>query len=327
MGYPFHKITHIQSSSAFNAAALEIFRLQANNCEPYKRFLSLLGINALDIQNVEEIPFLPIEFFKTQRVYCSDNEPQALFTSSKTTGTTPSTHYVANLELYRQSILDGFGLFFGNPQKYAILGLLPGYMERKESSLVYMVNYLQELSGHELNGNFLDDFASLKKTIDQLESQKQPTLLFGVSYALLDFGNRFPTTLHHTSLIETGGMKGKRKELTRHELHDELKTFFGDQTIASEYGMTELLSQAWYDGKAFKAPPWMKVVVRGKNDPLDITNQGSGGLNVIDLANVFSCSFIATGDAGTVYADGSFNVHGRLDHQDARGCNLLYEES
>jgi hypothetical protein len=327
MAYPFHKITHIETIQEFNAMALEIFHYQSRNCEVYVRFIRYLGINPLDISTCLQIPFLPIEFFKTQKIYSVKEEPQTAFTSSGTTGAVTSRHYIANLEIYQQSILQGFGLFFGNPQKYAIIGLLPGYLERKESSLVYMVNYLQELSGHPSNGNFLDDFNSLKKVIDELEEKRQPTLLFGVSYALLDFGKLFSRQLKYTTIIETGGMKGKRKELTREELHHELKKSFGNQPILSEYGMTELLSQAWYDGKTFKAPPWMKVFVRGKNDPLEISERGSGALNIIDLANVYSCSFIATGDAGIIYDNGNFNVHGRLDNQDARGCNLLYEEA
>jgi hypothetical protein len=320
-----HKITGIRDPLEFNERALEIFHFQAKNCPVYASFLNLLGVNPNKITNPGEIPFLPIDFFKTQQVVTGMSLPETSFASSGTTSVNTSRHYVKDLTLYDDSILTCFGLFFGLPQKYCILGLLPGYLERKESSLVYMVNYLQNLSGHELNGNFLYDFENLKLRLTELEKRKQPTLLFGVSFALLDFGTAFPTNLSCTTVIETGGMKGRKKEITREELHAQLHSFFGNNAIVSEYGMTELLSQAWFVDGRFRSPPWMKVLVRDKNDPLSVKTHGSGGLNIIDLANVNSCSFLATGDAGIVYADGSFNVLGRLDNQDIRGCNLMYE--
>lgn len=323
--FDLHKIFNITSTAEFNATALEIFQFQAQNNPVYKSFLHHLGVNPLTIKAMGNIPFLPIELFKSQPIYCSTDKPELYFTSSGTTGSQTSFHYIEKPELYEESILNGFASFFGHPQKYCILGLLPGYMERKESSLVYMVNYLQNLSGHPLNGNFLTDFDELANRLKQLEENGQAVLLFGVSFALLDFGVTHPMKLTNTTLIETGGMKGRKKEMTREELHQQLQLSFGSQCrIVSEYGMTELLSQAWMFDQHFECPPWMKVVVRDKTDPLKINLVGSGGLNLIDLANVLSCSFIASGDAGICYENGSFDVLGRLDHHDLRGCNLLY---
>jgi hypothetical protein len=320
-----HKIFEITSPGEFNAKALEIFHFQQQNCEPYQRFIRYLGLDPSTITSVENIPFLPIELFKTELVHHAPQLPELLFTSSGTTGQQVSRHYVTDPAIYRASVLEGFRLFFGEPANYCIMGLLPGYMERKESSLVYMVDYLQQLSGHPLNGNFLNDFAGVDQRIAQLEAQGQKTLLFGVTYALLDFAAAHPRKLRHTTIIETGGMKGQRKEMTREALHHTLQQSFGPRPVVSEYGMTELLSQAWYMDGSFACPPWMKVLVRDKTDPLTLSAQGAGGINVIDLANVHSCSFIATGDAGRLYASGRFDVLGRLDNRDIRGCNLMYE--
>lgn len=324
-GKDIHKIFEITSVQEFNAKALKIFYYQYQHCEPYQRFIQYLGINPAGIQAVEHIPFLPIELFKTQLVHDGATLPDLLFTSSGTTGQQVSKHYITDPEIYKTSVLQGFRLFFGEPSEYCIIGLLPGYMERKESSLVYMVNYLQQLSNHELNGNFLNDFDEVARRLQILETQGQKTLLFGVTYALLDFAAAYPRQLQYTQVIETGGMKGQRKEMTRDELHATLQQGFGPQPIVSEYGMTELLSQAWYLGGSFACPPWMKILVRDKNDPLTVNPQGTGGINVVDLANVHSCSFIATGDAGRLYPNGQFEVLGRLDNRDIRGCNLMYE--
>lgn len=326
MNLKIDKITEIDQLHEFNAIALEIFHFQAKNCEVYAKYLQILGIQANLVRSVEEIPFLPIEFFKSQRIFTGNNLPTTVFKSSGTTAQTTSSHYVSDLEIYDQSIKKGFSSFFGVPQKYCMLGLLPGYLERKESSLVYMVNYLQNLSGHSLNGNYLNDFDKLNSTLIELKNNNQPTLLIGVTYALLDFGEKFPNSYTNLTVIETGGMKGKRPEITRDELHIKLSDSFKGAHLSSEYGMTELLSQAWYIDNVFRCPPWMKVFIRDKNDPLTTKKYGSGGLNIIDLANYTSCSFIATGDAGVVYQDGSFNVLGRLDNQDLRGCNLMYEQ-
>jgi phenylacetate-coenzyme A ligase PaaK-like adenylate-forming protein len=326
MNLTIDKIIEIDQLHEFNAIALEIFHFQAKNCAVYAKYLKILGVNTHSIVSPDQIPFLPIEFFKSQQIVCGNTIPKAYFTSSGTTGPTTAYHYITDLEVYNKSLTAGFGLFFGAPQKYCILGLLPGYLERKESSLVYMVNHLQSLSGHVLNGNYLNEFEKLNAVLIQLENKNQPTILFGVTYALLDFGEKFPAALKNTILVETGGMKGKRAELTREELHKKLHANFPDARISSEYGMTELLSQAWYLDDSYHCPPWMKIYIRDKNDPLTTKLNGSGGLNVIDLANLNSCSFIATGDAGVVYENGSFNVLGRLDNQDLRGCNLMYDQ-
>lgn len=321
-----HKIFEIRSNLDFNAKALEIFHYQYKYCAPYARFVQYLHVDPTSITRLEQIPFMPIELFKTQPIYDSARVPDLFFTSSGTTGQQVAKHYLNDPEVYKISVLQGFKLFFGEPRDFCIIGLLPGYMERRESSLVYMVNYLQELSGHALNGNFLNDLDEVGRRIEQLEATGQKTLLFGVSYALLDFAAVFNKPLRSTRVIETGGMKGRRREMTRDELHLELQRSFGPQPIVSEYGMTELLSQAWLLQDHFTCAPWMKVLIRDKNDPLSLHNEGSGGLNVVDLANVHSCSFIATGDAGRLYADGRFDVLGRIDNRDIRGCNLMYEQ-
>lgn len=320
-----HKIFTIGTPQDFNAKALEIFRFQYQNCLPYQEFVQYLGIDPIQVNDIYQVPFLPIELFKTHVVHNHNLVPEILFTSSGTTGQQVSKHYIAQPSVYEASVLEGFKLFFGDPKKYSIIGLLPGYMERKESSLVYMVHYLQQLSGHPLNGNFLNDLHTVHQRLQENEKNGQPTLLFGVTYALLDLAARFPLKLGHTTIIETGGMKGQRKEMTREALHQELQQAFGPRPVVSEYGMTELLSQAWLMDGTFACPPWMKVLVRDKNDPLTIKPSGAGGVNVIDLANIHSCSFIATGDAGRLYENGRFDVLGRLDNRDIRGCNLMYE--
>lgn len=315
-----------QAVHDFNGICLEIFRHQAKNCLPYSQFIQLLKIDPEKINHFSQIPFLPIELFKTHKVYSFIEEPELVFKSSGTTGITTSSHYVAKKEMYEKSVVACFKLFFGDPSDYCILGLLPGYLERGNSSLVYMVNALQQLSGHPSNGFYLHDFDQLNALLKQLEAQKQKTLLFGVTYALQDFAAQYPQSLQSTTIIETGGMKGKRKEITREQLHNELHAAFGDQAkIRSEYGMTELLSQAWLNNGVFYTPPWMRIVLREKNDPFALKAHGSGIINVIDLANLHSCSFIATNDAGRLHSNNGFEVLGRVDHQDIRGCNLLYE--
>jgi hypothetical protein len=231
---------------------------------------------------------------------------------------------VKEVSLYRRSFLKAFTLFYGNVKDYCVLGLLPSYLERQHSSLVMMVDELIKLSGHPASGFYLDEHAKLSQTLQQLESKQQKTLLIGVTFGLLDFAAAFPQKLNHTIVMETGGMKGRRKELTRAEVHQQLKEALGVQKIHSEYGMTELLSQAYSNGDGrFLCPPWMKVLVRDEEDPLSIQETGRGILQVIDLANRYSCSFIATEDIGMVYQDGSFEVWGRMDNSDIRGCSLL----
>ena len=254
----------------------------------------------------------------------SDKEPEIIFSSSGTTGLQTSRHFVQSLELYKQSFTNAFKLFYGEPKDWAIIGLLPSYLERQGSSLVLMTEALIDESKNPDSGLFLYDFARLKEVLLRRESAGQKTWLIGVTYALLDFAEQYPLPLEHTVVLETGGMKGRKKEMTRMEVQQELKTAFGLDTINSEYGMTELLSQAYSQGNGlFKCPPWMKVFVREEDDPLKIKTTGTGALCIIDLANMYSCSFIATEDLGKVYADGSFEILGRIDNSDVRGCSLL----
>lgn len=317
-------IFEISSPEEFNAKALEIFHFQAKNCQAYARFIEFLKVNPLRIKTIDEIPFLPVELFKSNVIYCGDRQPDLVFSSSGTTGQTPSRHFVTDPEIYHLSLLKQFEKVYGPVEECCILALLPGYLDRNNSSLVYMVNHLQQKSNHPLNGNFLHDFSALHQRLQILKNEKQHTVLFGVTFALLDFSNEFPNENHLLTIIETGGMKGQRKEITRHELHQILAEKLKGAIISSEYGMTELLSQAYSIGERFTPPNWMRVLCRDKTDPLRIHSSGSGGLNVIDLANYNSCSFIATGDGGKVFEDGSFEVLGRIDNQDIRGCNLMY---
>jgi hypothetical protein len=285
----------------------------------------LPGIDiALSSRPINAIPFLPISFFKSHTVSTGSFEPEQVFESSGTTQTTNSKHLVKDINLYRKSFTKAFELFYGPAKYWCIIGLLPGYLERKNSSLVMMVDELIKESDHPDSGFYLYDFERLHNTLQRLELQGTKTLLIGVTFALLDFAEKFPMKLKHTIVMETGGMKGRRKEITRAEMHEILQRNLGVSSIHSEYGMTELLSQAYSKGDGrYVCPPWMKVLVRDEEDPLMVKNSGSGVLNVIDLANVYSCCFLATEDVGKVYEDGSFEVWGRLDNSDIRGCSLL----
>jgi hypothetical protein len=246
------------------------------------------------------------------------------FESSGTTGQETSKHYILDYTIYEQSYLKGFQYFFGSPTKYCILGLLPSYLERQHSSLVYMMDDLIKKSQHPLSGFYLHDFNALSKTISALENSKTPTLLFGVTYALLDFAEQFPQKLNYVKIVETGGMKGKREELNKEQLHDILQQSFQSDTIYTEYGMTELFSQAYSLSKGvFKSAPWMKIMTRDYNDPLQISTSDRGAINIIDLANINSCSFIATEDVGEVYENGTFKIHGRMDNSELRGCSMM----
>ncbi|MCK4879098.1 MAG: acyltransferase [Bacteroidales bacterium] len=319
-------IFKISDHRTFRATALEVFHYQAKHTPVYRDYLAALGADPSRIKEPEEIPFLPIEFFKSHTVIGEGKNAEVIFESSGTTGTTPSRHHVADTGLYRESFTRGFRKFYGDPGQYCILALLPSYLERKDSSLVHMMEYLIGQSGHPESGFYLDDLEELASILKKRNEDRQPTLLVGVSFALLDLAERYPLPLgSHITVMETGGMKGRRKEMIRGELHAALKEAFGVSGIHSEYGMTELLSQAYSGGEGrFRSPPWMKVLVRDPNDPLSLLSSGqSGGINIIDLANIYSCSFIATGDLGKVYDDGSFEVLGRYDHSDIRGCNLL----
>lgn len=327
-------IFKINSSSRFDELALSVFRCQADECEVYAKFLAGLSVLPETIKKLKEIPFLPIEFFKTHEVKTPETNKSAIvFTSSGTTGMVQSKHYVSDVSIYEKSYLKGFELAYGSIQDYCILALLPSYLERDGSSLIYMMKDLISKSNHPDSGFYLNNYDELIAKIKLLETQGQKTLLIGVTYALLDLSEQFPLykggkgDLKKITIMETGGMKGKRKEMVREELHSTLGKGFGVNKIHSEYGMTELLSQAYSKGDGiFNCPPWMKILIRDTNDPFTILPENkTGGINVIDLANINSCSFIATQDLGKLHNDNSFEVLGRFDNSDIRGCNLLVE--
>lgn len=308
----------------FEQLALEVFHFQYNNNAIYQEYVNALSIVGSNVRSMEQIPFLPIRFFKTADIKTTVFEPEAVFESSGTTQTVNSRHYVKDLNIYRQSFLKAWDKFYGPVQDWCVIGLLPAYLERQNSSLVVMVNDMIKLSNHTQSGFYLYEHEKLAQVLQELEKQGQKTLLIGVTFGLLDFAEKYPMPLKHTIIMETGGMKGRRREMTREEVHLLLTTAFQTNAIHSEYGMTELLSQAYsYGNGIFTCPPWMKILMRQDDDPLDVRVAGSGIINVIDLANLYSCSFIATDDVGTVMPDGSFEVLGRVDTSDIRGCNLL----
>jgi len=328
------KIFSVQENG-FEQLALAIFHFQYGANTVYKSYVDALGIKPDAINKIEKIPFLPISFFKTDKIKTGKFNPEEIFESSGTTQSINSHHHVKDVSVYTESFTKAFENIYGGITEWCILGLLPSYLERGNSSLVYMVDKLIRKSQHPLSGFYLYDFDKLKETLISLEKGKQKTLLIGVTYALLDFAEKFPMKLAQTTIMETGGMKGRRKELTRIEVHEHLKTAFGKLEIHSEYGMTELLSQAYAEKEGkFLCPKWMKVLIRDDEDPLTVQRPGysdrdnetrplTGAINVIDLANVYSCSFIATDDAGRLYPDDSFEVLGRIDGSDLRGCSLL----
>ena len=310
--------------------ALEIFRLQYEHNKIYKIYADALNVNPLQVNKIEDIPFLPIQFFKANTITTSNFEPEIIFESSGTTGENISRHFVKKLSVYKESFMECFKLFYGSPEKLCILGLLPGYLDRQNSSLITMVDYLIKVSDHTHSGFYLHNYEKLYQTLVHNEIRKQPVLLIGVTFALLDFAEKYSIELNYTTVMETGGMKGRREEITREEVHTFLKQKLGLQNIHSEYGMTELLSQAYSKEKGlFQCPPWMKVLIREENDPFAITERPStkkpstGLLNIIDLANIYSCCFIATDDVGKLYQNGCFEVLGRCDTSDMRGCSLL----
>lgn len=301
----------------------QLYEFQSKNNPVYKRWIELSKQTEPLLEQVNQIPFLPISFFKTQDVYIG-SKPTTLFESSGTTQDVVSKHWVADTQLYEQSFFTCFELFYGKPSQYCIIGLLPSYLERQHSSLVYMVERLIKASGHAQSGFYLNEFDKLNQVLGQLEAQQQKTFLIGVSFGLIDFLEAFPQQLTHTNIVETGGMKGRKEELSKPALHALLAKNSGVTNIQSEYGMTELLSQAYAVKEGiFKCPPWMKVLVGDENDPTVLKKEGRGILHIIDLANIYSCAFIATQDLGEVYADGSFQVIGRADNSDRRGCSLL----
>ena len=317
------------TDGSFAETALEIFRFQYQNNAEYRQFCNALNINLGNIDTINKIPFLPISFFKTHTITTTEFIPEVVFESSGTTQTINSKHFVKDITVYEKSFSNAFQLFYGDASEWCIIALLPSYLERKNSSLVMMADKLIAQSKHPKSGFYLDELPQLQQVLSELEQQGQKTLLIGVTFALLDFAEQCPMPLHHTIVMETGGMKGRRKEMTRQQIHETLTNAFQIENIHSEYGMTELLSQAYSKGKGiFKCPPWMKILVREEDDPFAIYTVGekkavAGAINVIDLANIYSCSFIATEDAGRLYAGGSFEVLGRLDNTDIRGCSLL----
>ncbi len=310
--------------SNFLRTALSIMAYQASNNAVYSEWIRSMKLQLDTVKCLEQIPFLPIHFYKTFAIYSGTECPKFYFESSGTTQDIVSKHFVKDLKVYEQSFMQCFEQFYGSPKEYCILGLLPNYLERQHSSLVYMTQHLIQASVNPKSGFYLYDFENLNRTLADLEKEQQKTLLIGVSYALMDFVDAYPQALKHTIVMETGGMKGRKQELTKPALHDYLADGFGVQDIHSEYGMTELLSQAYSKGGGiYVCPPWMKVLVADESDPTALNATGSGVLHIIDLANFNSCAFIATEDIGMVYPDGSFEVLGRLDQSARRGCSLL----
>jgi phenylacetate-coenzyme A ligase PaaK-like adenylate-forming protein len=318
-------IFDIDNIPDFERIALQIFQFQAKNNLVYKEFLELLNIDVDTIIKVNQIPFLPIQFFKSHKIISSKKPVECIFLSSGTTGITQSKHFVTDVSIYEESFTKGFEHFYGNIEEYTVLALLPSYLDRDGSSLIYMANDFIKKSKKPKSGFYLNNLEELSKTLIELDSKGEKVLLIGVSFALLDLTETYSFKLKNTIIMETGGMKGRRKELIREELHEILCKGFGISKIHSEYGMTELLSQAYSKGNSiFECPPWMKILTRDTEDALTILPEGkSGGINIIDLANINSCSFIATQDLGKTYSNGTFEVLGRFDTSDIRGCNLM----
>ncbi|MGC9344976.1 MAG: acyltransferase [Bacteroidales bacterium] len=320
-----HPVFNVHSEKEFKNTALETFRQQYHHVQVYQEFVDHLKINPGHIQKIEDIPFLPIELFRNHKIIDNRKKEEILFCSSGTTGMERSRHYVADKELYRQSFTRGFELFYGNPSDYCILALLPSYLEREGSSLIFMMEKLIKQSRHPDSGFYLYEYDKLMMKIEKLKKKNQKTLLLGVSFALLELSDKFQEDLSDIIIMETGGMKGRGKEITREELHGKIKKSFNVDDVHSEYGMTELLSQAYSKGNGkFHCPPWMKVLIRDAHDPFHILADGlSGAVNIIDLANIYSCSFIATSDLGKKDHKDNFEILGRMDNSDIRGCNLL----
>jgi phenylacetate-coenzyme A ligase PaaK-like adenylate-forming protein len=322
------RIFKIKNAEEFDQTALEVFRYQSDHNAVYKSFINALGKEPGAVKSVREIPFLPVEFFKIHQVLTGTGIPQTVFESSGTTGSSTSRHYISDPAIYDMSILTGFRRFFGDPEDFFIAAMLPSYAERENSSLIYMMNLLISASGFPDSGFYNNDPLKLIRTLEKVRKDGRKVIFLGVSFALLDLAEKHSPDLSGLIVIETGGMKGRRKEITRQELHSALKTGFNVDTIHSEYGMTELLSQAWSKGEGiFYSPPWMKIYIRDPLDPLTLFDEPgrSGGINIIDLANINSCSFLSVSDIGKLHDDGSFEILGRFDNTDIRGCNLLME--
>jgi len=319
------QVFSISNQQQFADISLQVFRYQAENCMVYREFIANLGINPLSVKPIAEIPFLPISFFKSHDILSTIDPTPIVFTSSGTTGMINSKHLVTDLSWYEESFRRAFDLFYGDIKSYCILALLPSYLERDGSSLIYMAEDLVKSSENPDSGFYLYNHEELFQQLEKRQQAGAPTLLIGVTFALLDFVEHYQLDFPELIVMETGGMKGRRNEMIREELHQTLCKGFGVKSIHSEYGMTELLSQAYSKGDGiFNCPPWMKIITRDTNDPMtELGTNQTGGINVIDLANINSCSFIATQDLGKIYDDGSFEVLGRFDNSDIRGCNLL----
>ena len=321
----FEKIFNIQNHSDFKKQCLDIYHFQYQNNYVYQNYCNMICENPININEINKIPFLPISFFKTKKILSVDKF-EKVFYSSGTTTKSRSKHFISDLKLYQESFINNFRLNYGNINQYTILALLPNYYENKDSSLIYMADKLIHLTKSNESGFYLDDYSKLSKKLIELDiKNERKTILIGVPYALLDLIDFNQFQLNNTIIMETGGMKGKRKEMVRKELHEKLKLGFGVKKIHSEYGMTELLSQAYSQGDGvFKTPFWMKAFIRDINDAQNLDfNKKSGAINIIDLANYNSCSFIATDDMGKLVNDDEFEVIGRIDNSDLRGCNLL----
>ena len=321
-----------ETSQNFDKKSIAFFQHQSENNIFYKKYIDTIFANTKQILEIGDIPFLPIQFFKNEKIITNQIEKidaqkeEIVFESSGTTSQIKSKHFIQDIDVYKMSFMQCFRQFYGNIEDYCIMGLLPSYLERSHSSLVYMVRVLIEKSKHPLSNFYLYNTDELFDNLRNTEASNQKTILFGVSYALLDFAEKYAIDFRNTIVIETGGLKGRREEMIREEVHALLQKSFNTKDIHAEYGMTELLSQAYSNGKGiYSCPPWMKVLVRDINDPFQISKKGKGVLNVIDLANIHSCCFIATDDVGEVFEDGSFLVNGRLDNSELRGCSLMYE--
>ena len=321
----FEKIFDIKNHSEFKKQCLDIYNFQYENNMVYQNYCNMICEDPTDVNEINKIPFLPISFFKTKKILSTDNF-EKVFYSSGTTTNSRSKHFISSLKLYQKSFINNFKLNYSDITQYTILALLPNYYDNKDSSLIYMIEKLIKLSKSKESGFFLDDYINLSKKLIELDTKKErKTILIGVPYALLDMIDFNQLQLKNTIIMETGGMKGRRKEMVRTELHEKLKRGFGVSKIHSEYGMTELLSQAYSKGDGvFKTPSWMKVIIRDINDAQNVDfNKKSGAINIIDLANYNSCSFIATDDMGKHVNDDEFELIGRVDNSDIRGCNLL----
>jgi hypothetical protein len=316
--------------NSFDEVTLDVFRFQSKFCGIYKQYIDYIKVNPNKVDSIYKIPFLPIELFKSHKILTNSSEYELGFESSGTGGD-KSTHYIKDISVYKIAILKTFESFFGLTSDYIFLFLLPSYLENKKSSLVYMSDVLLESSNHALGGYFLNDFQKLNNRILEIQSSvdehKRRIFLFGVTFALLDFAEKFPQNLSDHIILETGGMKGRKKEITKSELHSFLKFKFQTKSIYGEYAMTELLSQAYSKNDGlYQTPPYMKVVIREVNDPFQLLpNNQRGAINIIDLMNINSCSFIATSDYGQTFDKNTFEVLGRIDNSDIRGCSLLYQ--